>query len=291
MTTGLGRSAPLGYICRCVPAVGQRSQQSYGRDLHVGNLPYQTGETELTELFSKAGTVETARVMRDMATGRARGFGFVEMATDEEAQRAISELNEYQLEGRTLVVNEARPKPMGLVAAPGPTAGGPAAVAAGARAASLAGRQDLSAGLPSGFGPPGRPVRQPGASVQNSRLATADHTAYASRRRSWRAMSPYQNSPSTSSQVSGAHRGPAAPCARPRSGPACPPEGPAVLAMTTSTGRPIASSMSPHRVGGREALHAASFGQQVGDEDDRAPAPSASASRTPRTRKIGIRLV
>ena len=85
-----------------------------GRKLYVGNLPYQTGEAELTELFSRAGTVESARVMRDMATGRARGFGFVEMATDEEAQRAISELNEYQLEGRTLVVNEARPKPMGM---------------------------------------------------------------------------------------------------------------------------------------------------------------------------------
>ena len=85
-----------------------------GRKLYVGNLPYQTGETELTELFSRAGTVESARIMRDMATGRARGFGFVEMATDEEAQKAISELNEFQLEGRTLVVNEARPKPMGM---------------------------------------------------------------------------------------------------------------------------------------------------------------------------------
>jgi RNA recognition motif-containing protein len=85
-----------------------------GRKLYVGNLPYQTGEAELTELFSRAGTVESARVMRDMATGRARGFGFVEMATDEEAQRAIGELNEYQLEGRALVVNEARPKPMGM---------------------------------------------------------------------------------------------------------------------------------------------------------------------------------
>jgi cold-inducible RNA-binding protein len=84
-----------------------------GRKLYVGNLPYQTGETELTELFSRAGTVETARIMRDMATGRARGFGFVEMATDEEAQRAITELNEFQMEGRALVVNEARPKPMG----------------------------------------------------------------------------------------------------------------------------------------------------------------------------------
>jgi cold-inducible RNA-binding protein len=94
-----------------------------GRKLYVGNLPYQTGEAELTELFSKAGTVESARVMRDMATGRARGFGFVEMATDEEAQKAITELNEYQLEGRTLVVNEARPKPMGMGSGGGPDRG------------------------------------------------------------------------------------------------------------------------------------------------------------------------
>ena len=81
------------------------------RKLYVGNLPYETGEAELQELFSRAGTVETVKVMRDMATGRARGFAFVEMSTDEDAQRAITELNEYQLGGRGLTVNEARPKP------------------------------------------------------------------------------------------------------------------------------------------------------------------------------------
>jgi RNA recognition motif-containing protein len=84
-----------------------------GRKLYVGNLPYQTGDAELSELFSRAGTVESARVMRDTATGRARGFGFVEMATEEEAQKAIAELNEYELGGRALVVTEARPKPVG----------------------------------------------------------------------------------------------------------------------------------------------------------------------------------
>lgn len=82
-----------------------------GRKLYVGNLPYETGEAELQELFGRAGTVETVRVMRDMATGRARGFGFVEMSSDEEAQKAITELNEFQLGGRGLTVNEARPKP------------------------------------------------------------------------------------------------------------------------------------------------------------------------------------
>src|SRR5438034_5190916 len=84
-----------------------------GRKLYVGNFPYETGEAELQDLFARAGTVETVKVMRDMATGRARGFGFVEMATDDEAQKAIAELNEFQMEGRALVVNEARPKPMG----------------------------------------------------------------------------------------------------------------------------------------------------------------------------------
>ena len=82
-----------------------------GRRLYVGNLPYETGETDLQDLFAQAGTVETVKVMRDMTTGRARGFAFVEMATDDDAQKAIAELNEYQLGGRSLAVNEARPKP------------------------------------------------------------------------------------------------------------------------------------------------------------------------------------
>ncbi len=84
-----------------------------GRRLYVGNLPYSSSEDQLTELFSRAGKVDNVRVMRDMATGRARGFAFVEMSTDEEAQRAITELHEHQLDGRALVVNEARPKPEG----------------------------------------------------------------------------------------------------------------------------------------------------------------------------------
>ena len=82
-----------------------------GRKLYVGNLPYSIGEAELQELFGKAGTVDTVRVMRDMATGRARGFAFVEMGTDEEAQKAIADFNEYDMGGRALAVNEARPKP------------------------------------------------------------------------------------------------------------------------------------------------------------------------------------
>jgi RNA recognition motif-containing protein len=84
-----------------------------GRRLYVGNLPYSTGEAELQELFSKAGTVESVRVMRDAATGRARGFAVGEMSTDEEAQKAASEFNQFQMGGRSLTVNEARPKPEG----------------------------------------------------------------------------------------------------------------------------------------------------------------------------------
>jgi RNA recognition motif-containing protein len=84
-----------------------------GRRLYVGNLPYSATEDQLTELFSRSGKVDSVRVMRDMATGRARGFAFVEMGSDEDAQKAISQFHEHQLEGRALVVNEARPKPEG----------------------------------------------------------------------------------------------------------------------------------------------------------------------------------
>jgi RNA recognition motif-containing protein len=82
-----------------------------GRRLYVGNLPYSIGEAELQELFGRAGNVDNVRVMRDMATGRARGFAFVEMATDEEAQKAAEQFNGYEMGGRALAVNEARPKP------------------------------------------------------------------------------------------------------------------------------------------------------------------------------------
>ncbi|MGE0459923.1 MAG: RNA recognition motif domain-containing protein [Vicinamibacterales bacterium] len=84
-----------------------------GRRLYVGNLPYKTTDEDLTELFSRAGAVDNVRVMRDQATGRARGFAFVEMVSDEDAQKAIEQFHEYEMEGRALVVNEARPKESG----------------------------------------------------------------------------------------------------------------------------------------------------------------------------------
>ena len=80
------------------------------RKLYVGNLPYETTETDLQTLFSQAGSVDTVRVMRDMATGRARGFAFVEMASDSDAQAAINTINEAEFGGRRLTVNEARPQ-------------------------------------------------------------------------------------------------------------------------------------------------------------------------------------
>ena len=81
------------------------------RKLYVGNLPYDTGEAQLQDLFAQFGQVDSVRVMRDMATGRARGFAFVEMGSEDEAQRAVTGLNETDLGGRSLTVNEARPKP------------------------------------------------------------------------------------------------------------------------------------------------------------------------------------
>ena len=83
------------------------------RKLYVGNLPFNTDETQLQDLFAQAGTVDTVSVVRDRETGRARGFAFVELASDEDAQKAINQLNSYQLEGRALTVNEARPKTEG----------------------------------------------------------------------------------------------------------------------------------------------------------------------------------
>lgn len=80
------------------------------RKLFVGNIPFETTESDLENLFGQAGHVESVRVMRDRDTGRARGFAFVEMSTAEEAQGAISSLNAYSLGGRSLTVNEARPQ-------------------------------------------------------------------------------------------------------------------------------------------------------------------------------------
>lgn len=77
--------------------------------LYVGNLSYNTNDASLQQTFAGAGTVVSANVIMDKMTGRSKGFGFVEMSTDEEAQKAIEMLNGKEVDGRPLTVNEARP--------------------------------------------------------------------------------------------------------------------------------------------------------------------------------------
>jgi RNA recognition motif-containing protein len=84
-----------------------------GKRLFVGNLNFRTTDGDLRELFSQAGTCESASVMMDRATGRSRGFGFVEMSTDEEAAKAVQDFNGYEFQGRNLNVNEARERGAG----------------------------------------------------------------------------------------------------------------------------------------------------------------------------------
>ena len=81
-------------------------------NIYVGNLPYTTMEAELQQTFEAYGAVSRTKVITDRETGRSRGFGFVEMATDAEAEAAIEALNGADFSGRRLVVNKARPKPV-----------------------------------------------------------------------------------------------------------------------------------------------------------------------------------
>ena len=81
-----------------------------GKKLYVGNLPFSTTDQALSELFSQCGTVESAKIITDRETGRSKGFGFVEMSSDSEANEAISKFNGQQNDGRAMTVNEARPQ-------------------------------------------------------------------------------------------------------------------------------------------------------------------------------------
>jgi len=81
-----------------------------GKKLYVGNLSYRVNSSDLEQLFSQYGSVESAEVITDRETGRSKGFGFVEMSTEAEAQAAIEALHDHESEGRRLTVNEARPR-------------------------------------------------------------------------------------------------------------------------------------------------------------------------------------
>ena len=94
-----------------------------GQRLYVGNIPFSAGEDELRDLFAEVGQVETVHVVTDRATGRPRGFAFVEMATDEDAQKAITDLDQKEFQGRRLAVNEARPRAPRSGPGPGPGPG------------------------------------------------------------------------------------------------------------------------------------------------------------------------
>jgi RNA recognition motif-containing protein len=84
-----------------------------GKKLYVGNLSYEVSDSDLSKLFEAHGTVESAQVIMDRDTNRSKGFGFVEMKSDQEAQAAIAALNGKEMNGRALTVNEARPKTEG----------------------------------------------------------------------------------------------------------------------------------------------------------------------------------
>ncbi len=81
-----------------------------GKKLYVGNLPFSATNQDLGDAFAECGTVESARIITDRDSGRSKGFGFVEMSTDEEAQSAIQKFNGADWEGRAMTVNEARPQ-------------------------------------------------------------------------------------------------------------------------------------------------------------------------------------
>jgi RNA recognition motif-containing protein len=84
-----------------------------GKKLYVGNLAYAVTDSDLQQMFAPHGTVQSAQIIMDRDTGRSKGFGFVEMSTDAEAQAAIAALNGQEKDGRSLTVNEARPKTEG----------------------------------------------------------------------------------------------------------------------------------------------------------------------------------
>lgn len=80
------------------------------KNLFVGSLPWSVNDEQLAQMFAEAGSVDSARVITERDTGRSKGFGFVEMASDDEAKKAVEMLNGKEIEGRAITVNEARPR-------------------------------------------------------------------------------------------------------------------------------------------------------------------------------------
>jgi cold-inducible RNA-binding protein len=95
-----------------------------GKKLYVGNLGYGVSDSDLLTMFGAHGTVESAQIIMDRDTGRSKGFGFVEMKTDQEAQAAIAALNGKDMDGRALTVNEAKPRAEGGRGGAGGRSGG-----------------------------------------------------------------------------------------------------------------------------------------------------------------------
>ena len=90
--------------------MAKKGIQRMAKNIYVGNLPFSTSNEDLNELFAAFGEVTSAKVIRDKFTDRSRGFGFVEMENDEEADKAIAELNGNEIEGRALKIDEAKPR-------------------------------------------------------------------------------------------------------------------------------------------------------------------------------------
>jgi RNA recognition motif-containing protein len=90
--------------------MAKKGIQRMSKNIYVGNLPFSTSNDDLNKLFAEFGEVTSAKVIRDKFTDRSRGFGFVEMEKDEEADKAIAELNEKEIEGRALKIDEAKPR-------------------------------------------------------------------------------------------------------------------------------------------------------------------------------------
>jgi len=110
LSSGLFNLGKLGSFVASVDPTGEKGNLQMSMNLYVGNLSFETSTNDLETMFAKAGTVEKVSVIEDRETGQSRGFGFVEMSTKEEGAAAIAQFNGQDFGGRTLKVNEAKPR-------------------------------------------------------------------------------------------------------------------------------------------------------------------------------------